>query len=270
MPVPDVDLVVNTFEKTYRSVLGTDLLSQIENENRYAFARRVVLINNVNDPDDARRLAEEAVERGWITSYCFVADHLSSALEKTGVSETEMRRTMHFSDCALVAVTLDGSPWLLYWDADVRMAKPHDWVSPSLALMETDARVMVANPQPLEVKPLERDGEFVITQGFSDQVFLCRRSDFARPIYGERCVARWRYPMIAIEPIFEARVDSWMRHNDRFRAVYMAARYVHPKHGEGDRYPGMTVVERLRRFCGLVVIAVLRRAPWTPRCSRAL
>lgn len=268
--MPDVDLVVNTFEKTYRSVLGTNMLEQIECENRFAFARRVVLINNVDDREDAESLAQEAVERGWIDAYAFIDEHLPSALAKTAVPEAEMQRTGHFTDCALVAVTIEGSPWLLYWDADVRLAEPHDWVSPSLELMQSDERVMAANPSPLEVKAIERREGFVLTQGFSDQLFLCRRREFAQPIYGERCVARWRYPMIAIEPIFEARVDSWMRHNERLRAVYMNARYVHPKHGEGDRYPGMTLSERLRRFSGLVVIAILRRAPWTPRCSRAL
>lgn len=266
----EVDLVVNTFEKTYREVLGSDLLKKIEADNRFEFARLVVLINNVEDRAAARDLAEEATERGAITSFAFVDSLIEAALEKTGVSIAEIERTRHFTDCALVAVTMDGSPWLLYWDADVRMQRPCNWVSPALDLMSADRRVMAANPQPLEVRPLEVRDDFVLTQGFSDQVFLCRRSDFAAPIYQERCIARWRYPMIAIEPIFEARVDSWMRHHGRLRAVFMGASYVHPRHDEGDRHPGMTIGQRLRRFLGLVVIAALRRSPRTPYCCRAI
>ena len=266
----EVDLVVNTYERTYRKVLGTGLLKEIEQENRFDFARRVVVINNVECRAEAERLAMRAVDLGWISAFVFVEDELDRALSLTNVSLQDIEKTQHFSDWAFVTVTMEGSPWVLHWDADVRLDQPYDWVSPSLELMSRDRRVMVANPSPLEVEPIETYGDFVLTQGFSDQVFLCRRSDFSGPIYKERCIARWRYPMIAFEPIFEARVDSWMRHHDRLRAVHLGSRYTHPKQGEGDHYPQMSPVQGARWAFGICLTAVLRRLPKTPDCCRAL
>ncbi|CAB4865921.1 unannotated protein [freshwater metagenome] len=278
----EVDLVVNTFERTYREVLGADLLLEIERTNLSSFARRVALINNVDDRADAERMAHDAVQRGAITHYAFVADRLPQALEQTGVKTEEFGPIGHYTDWALTATCLEGSPWLLCWDADTRLAEPCDWIAPAIELMERDPRVMVVSPCPVQARDgqasadfsldreLERSGDFALTQGFSDQLFLCRREELAAPIYHERCIARWRYPMAAIAPIFEARVDSWMRHHDRLRGVHLSSAFEHPRDKEGLGHMPHIPRQRLLRLAGIVLYAALRRLPLRPRCCRVL
>jgi hypothetical protein len=272
--VPAVDLVVNCYERSYREVLGADLLNRIAAENRFAFASQTVLINNVDERADAQRRADAAVMRGAIDRYAFVADRLDGALDVTGLTRGDLGRVAHYSDCALVAVALDGAPWLVYWDADVHLREPVDWISPSIGLMERDARVLVANPNwvypSLENETLEQAGDFALGQGFSDQVFLARREDLARPIYAQRCLSLYRFPLSHIADVFEARVDAHMRHHDRLRATYRPAVYVHPHEGAGASYPAETTAERLRGLWHAALLRALRTSPLRPRCCRTI
>ena len=273
-PMADVDLVVNCFERTYREVLDGDLLTTIAEQNRFAFARRTVLVNNVDDRADAERRAKAAVDRGAIDHFVFVADELDGALRQAGLTHKDLGRVPHYSDAPLVAVTTAGARWLVYWDADVRLADPADWITPSIELMERDARILAANPNwvdpTLEREAVEQAGDFTLSQGFSDQVFLVRRADFARPIYRQRCLALYRYPLSHVADVFEARVDAHMRHAGLLRATYRPVTYVHPAAGAGASYPAESLRERVRGATHKAVLAALHASPVRPRCCRTL
>jgi hypothetical protein len=273
-PMADVDLVVNCFERTYREVLDGDLLNTIADANRFAFASRTVLINNVDDRADAQRRAQAAIDRGAIDRFAFVADHLDGALEATGLTRADLRRVPHYTDAPLVAVTLEGAPWLAYWDADIHLREPVDWITPSIELMDRDPRVLAANPNwvdpTLDREAVGQAGDFTLSQGFSDQLFLARRADLARPIYGQRCLALYRYPLSHVADVFEARVDAHMRHAGFLRATYRPATYVHPAAGAGASYPAHSPAERVRGAWHKGVVAVLRVSPLRPRCCRTL
>ena len=108
-------------------------------------------------------------------------------------------------------------------------------------LWKSIPRVMVANPAfvdaTLAAETREWHGDWALGDGFSDQLFLARRSELAAPIYQQRCLAQLRYPLIHIGRIFESRVDAWMRHHGRLRATLTTAVYVHPAAGAGSSYP---------------------------------
>jgi hypothetical protein len=269
---PGVDLIVNTFERTYRDVLRSGTLERIAEDNRFPFARRVALVNNVDDPEHVRELARPLLRSGEIDELRFVADELPAAMRTTRITERDLGRVRHYTDCAISAIALPGSPWLLYWDADVRLERPFDWISPSIELMEADPAVVVANPNwtppILDQVTIERRGEFAIGRGFSDQLFLVRRAEFARPIYHQRCIARLRYPIAHIGYVFEARVDAWMRHADRVRATHTGVRYLHPAEEAGATHPAAGPVERVRKARNELVVAALARSPWLPECCR--
>ncbi|MDQ4041372.1 MAG: hypothetical protein M3141_06440 [Actinomycetota bacterium] len=269
---PQVELVVNAYERTYRDVLGGGLFTQVEADNRFRFAQRTALVNNVLDRADADRRARELLATGEIDRYAFVEDRLPDALSATGLSPRDLGRIPHYSDAPLVGVTLEGPPWVLYWDAGIRMSEPGDWITPSVAAMGRDSRILIANPRwsdpTLERETIEHDGDFALGHGFSDQVFLARRDELARPIYGQRCLSSWRYPLAHVGRVFEARVDSWMRHHDRLRATYVRARYVHPPGDAGLSYPDVTARERLRWYRNQAALALLGRSPWKPYCCR--
>ncbi len=272
--IPEVDLVVNTFERNYRAVLSPGVFAGIEDQNRFRFTRRVALINNVVDVADAQTRADVLVSAGELHCHFLVNQRLPGALEATGLHERDLGRLVHYSDCSLVAVTLPGSPWLLYWDPDIYLEQPVDWITPALARMARDRRVMVANPlwedPTLERTTLEYDGDFALGQGFSDQVYLVRRREFAAPIYKERCIASYRYPVSAIAYVFEARVDAWMRHHGRLRLTYLPARYRHPLHTTGSAREQSRPLERLRSLRNRIALEVLTRSPWKPACCRLM
>jgi hypothetical protein len=247
---PPVDLVVNCFERSYREVLAPGFFPLIVSHNQFAFARRVALINNVTDPADACRRADELLAADEIDAWRFVADLLPAALARTGLTERDLGKLKHWSDCPLAAITMAGSPWLCYWDADVRLAEPVDWITPTIALMDRDPRLLVGSPAhdmlDLEREAVERVPGFALGYGFSDQCFLARRHALAKPIYGHCCLAGARYPTAHLANIFEQRLDAHMRVNHRLRAVALEAVYVHPPTVD-DPYPAVTLAEKLRR-----------------------
>lgn len=270
---PDVDLVVNCFERSYRKVLAPGFFGTIAADNARAFAQRTVVINNVEDRDAAAALAQARVDGGEIDRYVFVADRLGAALAQTGLTREELEPIPYFTDFAIVAATLDGPDWMLMWDADLRLRAPLDWVTPAIALMERDARIMVANPNwpvdNLHEFTLEDDGDFAIGQGFTDQAFLTRRSELGRPIYRQRCVALRRYPLSYVGAIFEARVDAHMRHHGRLRATHRAAIYEHEVE-MGTSWPSLTWRERALQARDHTIIRALKALPWRPAHLRQL
>ena len=274
-----VDLVVNVFERTYRRALEPGTIAAIADANRFAFARRTILVNNVQDRADAQRRAQALVDAGEVDELHFVADRLDRALTIAGLRRGELEPLLHYSDGPLVAATLAGSPWLLYWDPEARLVEPVDWIAPALALMERDARVVVANPSweapdeagrrpGVEREALHMADGFAIGDGFSDQVFLAARATLAAPIYSQRCIARMSYPGSHKAHVFEARVAAHMRHHGRVRATSLAATYVTDAPSGRSSYPPAGIVERLRFARNALTLRLLGASPWRPRCLR--
>lgn len=264
---PPVDLVVNCFERSYRTVLARGFFDRIAAQNRRRFESRTALVNNVDDRADAESRGDALVAAGEIDRVVFVDDRIEHALAATGLTREEL--SWHL-DWALAAVTLDAPEWVLHWDADVRLREPADWVGPALELMERDRRVLVANPN-WEIANLasftsENAGAFALGHGFSDQVFLGRRSELGAPIYGQRCIARWRYPY---PDSFEARVDAHLRHAGRLRATCRDAVYEHPV-AMGTSWPARSLGERARAARNDFGIRLLRALPWRPSHLRQL
>lgn len=276
---PAVDLVVNTFERTYRRALEPSTFADIERTNAHAFARRVVLINNVEDPDDARRRASHLLAEGAIDEFHFVADHLERALAVADLRREELEPLLHYSDGPLVAASLPGSPWLLYWDPEARLLDSLDWIAPALELMRDDPRVMVANPSweapdaegrrpGVERETLEEHAGFMLGDGFSDQVFLAARAQLAAPVYSQRCISRISYPGAHKADVFEARLAAHMRHNGRLRATSLSATYVTDSSGGSSSYPPTGLLQTTRFVRNAVALRALGLSPWRPRCLR--
>ncbi len=273
-----VDLCVNCYERTYRDVLQPGFFPRVAAEHSYPFARRTAIINNVGDRVDAQIRAQRLRDAGELDEWFFVEDHIDSALATAGLKRSDIAPAPHFTDWGLVLVSVPGPDWFVHCDPEVRLLDPVDWVAPSIELMERDARLMVANPRwhtppwirdTLPRSTFEHTSDFAVGLGFSDQLFLSRRSQMAAPIYRERCLAAWRYPMIGVTRSFEARIDSWMRHHDRLRANFLDATYAHPDE-IGGAYPKRKPKERAVSLWRWAVITAIERSPVKRRCWRDL
>jgi hypothetical protein len=274
----DVDLCVNCYERTYRDVLTPGFIPALAENQANRFARRTAIVNNVEDRADAEQRARRLHETGELDAYFFVEDLIEGALRQVGLSPAAIARAPYFTDWGLVLVTVPGPDWLVHCDPEVRLLQPRDWVTKSIELMDRDKRVMVANPrwyaptprhETLARSTLEYTDEFSLGLGFSDQLFLGRRSELAAPIYGQRCIATRRYPMANVSRSFEARVDAWMRHHDRLRATFLGATYAHPD-TIGGGYPARRAREKLDSLVNRALIAAVQHSPVKRRCCRAL
>jgi hypothetical protein len=274
-----VDLVVNVFERTYRRALQPGAVGEIAQANRFPFARRTILVNNVDDRADAEGRARALIAAGEADELHFVADRLESALGAVDLRRSELEPLLHYSDGPLVAATLPGSPWLLYWDPEARLTDPVDWVGPALALMRADERVIVANPSweapddagarpGVEREASEIRAGFALGQGFSDQVFLAARASLAAPIYRQRCIVRLTYPGAHKAHVFEARLAAHMRHHGRVRATSLTATYETEAPGGNSSYPPEGIGEAVRHTRNALVLRAASTSPWRPRCLR--
>ncbi len=252
-----IDLLVNTYERTYRDVLAPRVFPGIEEQNQICFSQRTVVINNVLSVEDARARAERLIGGGEIDRFVFVSEFLDTALRITGMSRDDLGRFPHFVDWGLVTVSCARSPWLLHWDAEVTLEKPVNWIGPAIERMKSDESVLVANPSfdtdsirgGIRKGLYRAVGDFALGYGFSDQVFLARTERLARPIYKEKCLASLRFPLAHILSSFEMRIDAYMRNHRLQRAIYLPAVYRHPAETEGSAYPAeMTFMERLRKI----------------------
>jgi len=274
----DVDLCVNCYERTYREVLAPGFFPAVADNQARRFTRRTVIVNNVDDRADVEMRIARLQSTGELDAAFFVEDRIEEALRRTGMSREAITRAPYFTDWGLVLVTAPGPDWLVHCDPEVRLQDPRDWVGPSIALMQRDRRVMVANPSWYAPTPqhdtlarttLECVEGFSLGLGFSDQLFLGRRSELAAPIYRQRCLATRRYPMANVSPSFEARVDAWMRHHGRLRANFLGAVYAHPDE-IGGAYPERRPGEKLQSLVNRALIAAVQRSPVKRRCCRAL
>ncbi len=258
-----VDLVVNTFERTYRNVLCPGFFNSIEESNCYKFTNRVVLINNVDDIQDAKHRAQLLLNNGEIDAYYFVHEHLDTALSQTRLTRNDLRPFSYFLDWAIVAVTLPGSQWLVHWDAEVELKTPINWIDTTISMMESDRRILIANPNwnrdGIHSEAREYKGEFALGYGMSDQVFLVRRAELAKPIYNYFCPASLRYPLSHVMGIFEKRLDAYMRRTGRLRATYLPATYIHPDN-EGQAYQdlSLTIKEQIKHLSIRILLRNLK------------
>ena len=270
----EVDLVVNCFERTYREVLAGGFLEQVVAQNRFRFARRTVLINNVDDITNAKRLADARLQGGEVDEVHLVADCLPEALRRTGLELRDLGAGAPHSVPSLVAVTLPGPPWVLHWDAEIRLREPRDWISDGIAAMSADRRILVAAPRwrspKLEAEVVEPQPPFDLCFGFSDHVYLGRRAELGGPIYSDRCVVRRRYPLAHRGYTFEARLDAYMRHQGRFRALHREVGYEHDDASAGATYPELTPSDRARLLANRALIAAVRASPVRASCCRTL
>jgi hypothetical protein len=260
----DVALVINCFERTYRDVLAPGTFARVAGEACFQFSRRTALVNNVDDRRDAEELGRKLLQAGEVDEVVFVADRLDEALSRTGLRRADLGKVPYFTDWALVAVTLPGPNWMVHCDADLRMKQRADWITPSIELMERDPRVICANPcwpgDTWKREMIERDGDFALGQGFSDQVFLARRSELGQPIYCERSLASRRFPVAHLGHIFEARIDAHQRRQGRLRATYLPALWTH-RSEMGVSYPRYSPRETASYLTNRAITRALRATP---------
>lgn len=227
-----VTFSTSCWERDWEILLGTKFLHNKIERNDYDFAKRVLLINNVNDRDKVEKSAKESIDKDIITDYFFVEDYINKALEQFQLSKCELGKGYYFSNHELVSVYLCDTDYLLYFTGDTWLDKRVGWVEPAIVEMEKNENYKVANPvwnrryDEAKKEAISEIEDFYVGFGFSDQCFLVKTRDFKAPIYSESNPLSERYPKYGGET-FEKRVDSWMRNHNYLRLTYRHGYYLH-------------------------------------------
>jgi hypothetical protein len=262
-----VSLITNCYEASYRKVLCAEHWARAASDLRRPLNKRIAIINNVCDRPSVERIAEQLVSRGHIDEYYFVADHIDQALATVGLAAAALDRIPHYTDWALVAIHSCKTDYLIHSDADVYLLEPHDWVTPAIRRLAEQRDALIANPLwnpdrfslgKIRGENFAEDDNFFVGYGFSDQLFLARTADLQQPIYDYTHPMSLRYPLSHIAPIFEQRLDSYMRRAQKTRLTYKHAGYSHPKQLEGASYPCMQLKERLRWHANRAMVTVYK------------
>lgn len=237
-----IDFFTNCWERDYREVLSPGFIRRKADQFDYQFRHLIVTVNNVADNADAKSLAHAAIKRSEVDEVVFVNEALPSALEICGLTDDDLGRVRHFTSFYLVMVTCTNADYIVNCAADIDMDRPLDWISPAAEMLENNEEYLVANPcwgfdpKGAAREALRMDGQYYVSQAYSDACFLGRRNAFAKPIYHHKHPAGKRYPLSHIGDVFEQRVDAYMRHAGLFRLTDSRITYNHL--GElGASYP---------------------------------
>jgi len=229
---PGVTFETKCYERDWRRLLQTNRLQQMAGRNEFAFAEKVLIINNVKDWREVARHAGSAIEKGWLTKYYIAEDHAAEALNFFDLSREAFGKGYVYSIAELVSIYLCRTEFLLHFAGDCIPEKPHAWIPQALRTFDEDKSVKVANLlwngdfAEAKSESSEETADFFKGFGFSDQCYLVRVADFRKPIYNHTHPVSARYPEYGGE-LFEKRADAWMRCHGHLRATYKHASYLH-------------------------------------------
>ncbi len=241
---PTVTFATACWEKDWRLILLDPeylRVKQIEN-HAFPFAERLLVINNVKDLEAVKKAAQAKIDEGVLSRYAIAEEMSLEALSFFRLKRIDFRPVkdafnvnsdwVYYNAIApLTAIYACKSDYLLYLTGDVRLDGKIDWIGKALNKMEKQPRYKVANltwnENYVEAKKesYKREGDFFAArQGFSDQLFLVKRSDFRQAIYGEIRVDSAHYPR---GDVFEKRVFSYMKNRGWERITYRHGSYIH-------------------------------------------
>jgi hypothetical protein len=246
-PLPSVTFATNCWERDWQHILLDPLyLSQRQIANHlFPFAEKLLVINNVSDLPAVCQAAQKKVDEGVLSRYVVADEIAQDVLAFFKLKREDFRPgpdANHYQNVnadwiyynaigPLTAIYLCQSDFLLYLTGDVRLDEPVEWIDKALRVMENDKRYKVANltwnnryDEAKRESVRSSKGFYVAAEGFSDQLFLVRRTDFRAPIYQEIREDSSHFPR---GDVFEKRVFSTMKNHGWLRLIYSKGSYIH-------------------------------------------
>lgn len=224
---PTVTFATSCWEKDWRLILqDPEYLKKKQIGNHcFDFDERLLIINNVHDLNAVKKIGEnhEALDRVEVAE--------EKILEFFGLKRSDFDEWQYYNALSpLSAIYHCKTDYLLYVTGDVYLKKPVNWIEKAIRFMEKKgAKVanLTWNDNYREAKKESYRTTwnfYVASQGFSDQMFLVKRSDFAAPIYGEIRPDASHYPR---GDVFEKRLFSFMKNRGWERITFRRGSYTH-------------------------------------------
>jgi hypothetical protein len=247
LKTPSVSFATSVWEKDWQAILlDPDYLrvKQIGN-HAFPFSEKLLVINNVKDLAAVKAAAAAKVKEGILTRTVVAEEIVGEVLAFFQLKRTDFHvgadaglykevnpDWIYYNAlgplCALYAARSD---YLLFLTGDVRLDSRVDWIEKSIRRMQKWPKCKVAN-----LVWNGRYGEamresykigwnfFVAKEGFSDQMFLVKTSDFRAPIYGSLHPDSAHFPR---GDVFEKRAFSAMKNRSWERLICWRGSYTH-------------------------------------------
>lgn len=233
------------YENDWEFILKGNHLEKMIARCNFPFARKVVIINNVNDIRKVTRYADKKVKKGTLDAYYIADNYAQQALAQFNIDVASFNGGYYYSIAELVGILLCETKYLLHFSSDTLLDNTHsNWINDAIRIFEERKDVLVANPtwdfrfSHAEEESFDSIRNFYLGNGFSDQCYLIRSGDFKKPIYNEKNPLSERYPKYGGE-LFEKRVDSYMHNHQLYRITSKETAYAHKNFPKGK-------LERLR------------------------
>lgn len=248
-PTVTVGFETKVWEEDWSLLLTGGRLERMIELCDFPFADRAVVINNVDDSAAVRRAADILVARGVLTRWADVTDHAEAALSCMHLSASALEQGYTYSVAELVGLFTARTDYLVHFSGDSILQSAVDWITPSIRALRADPVFAVANPvwgpsafggaigfADAAGEAIAETPDFFIGYGFSDQCYLVDVGRFRGDIYRHDHYTGNRYPSYG-GPLFEKRVDAWMRTTGRLRLTCKHASYLH-QNIRGNRLAG--------------------------------
>ncbi len=229
-----VTFETKVWENDWEIMLKTDRIKQMIARCQHPFEEKILYINNVNDLEAVKRAADRLVSEQTISKFVVVSEYAEVALEFFSLSKNKLGKGYYYSIAELVSIYLTNTKHLLHFASDSIVApQTHkDWLMAGIQTLDANPQVKVFNliwnkkyHEASKESDFEDRNSFY-GNGFSDQMYLVRTSDFKDCIYEHNHPDAARYPAYGGE-LFEKRVYSWLRHHNYLRATYKHGSYLH-------------------------------------------
>ena len=139
-----VTFATSCWERDWDILLRTKFLQNKIERNDYDFAKKALIINNVNNRVKVEKFAIEAVDKGVISDYFFVEDYIDEALEYFELTKEALGKGYHYSNHELASVYLCKTNYLLFFTGDTSLTKK-SLVQSALAEFEKNPEYKVSN-----------------------------------------------------------------------------------------------------------------------------
>jgi len=221
------------WENDWEYILKGNYLEKVIQECNYKFSKIILIINNVKNRTEVEKYATSKISAGTIDSYYFTEDYASEVLDFFDIKKESFEGGYYYSIAELLGVYLCKTKYLFHFSSDSFICNmKENWIDEALIIFNTRKDVIVANPVwnnsyiQAKKESIGEIGDFYLGFGFSDQCYLIKTDVFKKHIYNENNIQSERYPKYGGE-LFEKRVDSYMRNNNRYRITSKKVSYSH-------------------------------------------
>lgn len=221
------------WENDWEIILKQKFIKEMIERNNFNFDKKIVIINNVKNKNEVNKYTEICKNEKIIDNYYFINNYADKVLKYFNITKESFGKGYWYSIAELTEIFLyKDFDFLVHFSSDSILERKYNWTDKALQIFDKDKNIVIVNPcwnkryWEAKKESIKIFDNYYLGQGFSDQCYMIRLSEFKDQIYNEKNFYSERYPKYA-DNLFEKRIDAWMRNNNKYRATLKNISYIH-------------------------------------------